>query len=1293
MGKNKLICPKCKAEVSDDDIFCPNCNLKLIFTCPKCKAPTHLGPVQCENCGFTLIKLCPECKAKNFAWSEKCRKCSYIFTQNDENLSAVKISQDSKNNSDKEIIKKQENDKKTDNKLKNVQYKEFKVDSSDDESNDAVKKSKKGGLKERLDKITSDDKTAQNYEIKEEAPKKQITFESSKNPKQEKQKKEPEEQSNCFLIYIDFINLDKTFEKYDKDDFKQKVIQNIKTNVKIVFDADCSFVSSHCVMFKFNYTKGMNFLEIANRFDEEFQKFNEILEKTLDRGLSYKFAVTTIDEVRKTKEVNQLKFGSDKDIIVSNGAYSRFNSDLSLIKIASDSYKMVFLDQKPVFEQSEEHKYDKCLEMILNNLKEVNSQIRIISLNAPRGAGKTHLLNEVCANLSEEEFKNYLVFYAQCGALTQISPYGLIQSFFASLFDCPCIMQGEFDLKIFECRVLERLKLDKIDPEKLETLANIIYPLKKDNYENILINKEITYNHLKDVFDYLKRKKNIAMVVDDFDLIDESSYGFLKFLVEDGYFDNNAKMVLGYKNHNSVSMYFQSSKLTAQNCLNISLRNLNTSESKIFIKKILGEDSVVPNDILSQIAYNAQGNIAYIEQILQYLFERKLLFVKDKIVNFKEDSLDAEIPQNLEKCFNLRLEFLKENNLKEYIFLNLASLLGDKLDYKILGPVFELSENDFYDDLARLEKKGFLKKRLTQEQFAFRNSLIWSYCYVRAKEEPAIKAQVEKLLLELNSKITTTPLICPILAQILDNKELAYSLWTNSLRYSSYIGDVNLYTMAQKQSLILLESVKIDNLEYTKNNICERLGKLIYQKNPSDAKDYLTNVIVSLQNTQNANEETNEKPDDEQVNYCINKIIDLSGYLVKATYLTQDYTGCIEIIDNVLKYFNSKDAQDKKYVYELKTTLIKTRKLDALLKLGSWEELSSLVNTEINPVLQKNLNIFSKHKWISQSEIFYAWIESNIILAQSYSQQGSPLALELIEEIDKVLSKEKGARAEFLKIRLAYANASAHTAIGKFDESDAILQEIVTDFSYVIDTPLMVCEWNIISLINKILRNDFETIKDELFEATAFANNSGDEVSKNLLKTLLAFVLLEEKSYLKAIEIATAQMQYFSTKKIAFGALLSWYISAAATAYNKADMYCIEICEKAVKICENAQNNNSYFKILFQELLAKAYLKLNDKENAKIYCDSALECANKNGLLYLQVKLTWLKTTITREFLSIQPDNKKYDYAQNIIRMYNRSIDLSSRLGLDNIIKKIEKELTSFKAHCQLNRIIEDKQI
>ena len=360
--------------------------------------------------------------------------------------------------------------------------------------------------------------------------------------------------------------------------------------------------------------------------------------------------------------------GSEKDVIVSNSAYTKLSSELSLIKISSDSYKLIFLDQKPVFEQTEDEKYDKALEIILDNLSDNDSKVRAISVNAPRGVGKTHLLNDLHYKLNKAHLNDTVIFYAQCSALTQISPYGLIQSFFASFFGCPAILKDEFNIKAFERKVLDKLNLEKIDEENLETLANLIYPIKKDYFENILINKEITYKYLKDVFDYIKKRKDVIFLIDDFDLIDESSYGFLKHLVNSDYFERNAKMIIAYKNQHSVAMYFQSNKLNNSNCLNISLRRLNMSESKIFIKKVLGQNCEIPNEILSQIAYNAQGNIAYIEQVLQYLFERKILFVQDKAVKFKTEITDLEVTSTLEKCLYDRLDFLKEHNEKEYSY-------------------------------------------------------------------------------------------------------------------------------------------------------------------------------------------------------------------------------------------------------------------------------------------------------------------------------------------------------------------------------------------------------------------------------------------------------------------------------------------------------------------------------------------------------------------------------------------------------------------------------------------------
>ena len=590
--------------------------------CPKCKTKISKEDKICPKCKLKLIFKCPKCNAPTRIGSASCKECGHVF---------VKFCPECKTAN-----------QTTSNVCRKCNHK-FNTSKESDQPKETLIKVKNKDIPNKKIIHLSESKPAQT-KIKET------------NVIQQNQEIEP------FLFYIDFINLEKIFEKYNKKEFEREVIQNIRTTIKIAFGTECEFINSHVIMFKFNYNKS-GILNKINLFEEEFAKFNQILEKKLDSGLSYKFAITTAEEVKENTEIIQLKLGSEKDVIVSSGTYSKLSSELSLIKISSNSYKMIFLEQKPVFEQSHDVKYDKALETMLESLSDNASSIRAISINAQRGAGKTHLLNDLYYKLYRLKPENTIVFHAQCSALTQVSTYGLIQNFFSTLFNCPAVLKEEFNMQGFQNKVLDRLQLDKIDEEKLETLANLIYPMKKDYYENILINKEITYRYLKDVFDCIKQKKNVIFIIDDFDLIDESSYGFLKYLVNENYFERDAKLVLGYKNQHSISMYFQTNKLNNNNCLNISLRSLNAAESKIFIKKVLGENCKIPNEILSHITYNAQGNIAYIEQILQYLFERKILYIQDKIVNFNKNFIDMELPATLEKCFCERLDFLKQHKV------------------------------------------------------------------------------------------------------------------------------------------------------------------------------------------------------------------------------------------------------------------------------------------------------------------------------------------------------------------------------------------------------------------------------------------------------------------------------------------------------------------------------------------------------------------------------------------------------------------------------------------------------
>lgn len=398
-----MICPRCKTEVSQNDAVCPTCKLRLIFKCPRCQSPTRLGSVSCKKCGYTFVKFCPKCHSANYATSSICRKCNHVFES--ENTTPIK-------QEELKIIKKALLLEKT-----------------------SEENAKKTAAIEAQKAKTATATVENNGVINNQRP---------------------------LLFYIDFINLEATFEKYKKEEFKLKVIQNIKTTVKIVFNTNCEFVNAHCIIFKYNYSKSSKMLEKIKQFEDEFSKFNQILEKTLDTGLSYKFAISTVEEVKRSNNnPQQLKFGSNRDVIVSSGVYPKLSNELSLIKVSSDSYKMLYVEQKPVFEQTEDKKYDKALEIMLDNLTDNNSQIRAISLNAPRGVGKTHLLNDLYYRVNRIKSQNTLVLYAQCSALTQVSPYGLIQSFFSSFFDCPAVLGEEtIDEKEFEKKVLEKLRLD-----------------------------------------------------------------------------------------------------------------------------------------------------------------------------------------------------------------------------------------------------------------------------------------------------------------------------------------------------------------------------------------------------------------------------------------------------------------------------------------------------------------------------------------------------------------------------------------------------------------------------------------------------------------------------------------------------------------------------------------------------------------------------------------------------------------------------------------------------------------
>ena len=352
----------------------------------------------------------------------------------------------------------------------------------------------------------------------------------------------------------------------------------IKTAIKLAFNVTPDFIKEDIVNFKINYSKKIGFLEKANKFSEEFSKFNLILNETLGADISFKFAVLADGETNGTKahgaqkqHIKQLDYGIEKDIITSEGAYKILSDEIPLIKISPECYKMVFLDQKPEFTQSKSVKEDIALELVYDTLSDSSSEIKGISINAPRGAGKSFLLEKLYKKLEDT---NILVLKGHCSALTQITPLGLFQDILLSLFNLSFV-PSKYEKRVKELRNVLQKNLsfmngkegenNDFNPSKIETLINLVYPVGVDFYENILSNKD--------------------------------------------FFTQGAKFLLTYRNQHALNMYINSDKLPKNACLNINLAANEIDDIKEYLKLRFGSFEVLPEKISNQIILNSQGNL------------------------------------------------------------------------------------------------------------------------------------------------------------------------------------------------------------------------------------------------------------------------------------------------------------------------------------------------------------------------------------------------------------------------------------------------------------------------------------------------------------------------------------------------------------------------------------------------------------------------------------------------------------------------------------------------------------
>ena len=876
---------------------------------------------------------------------------------------------------------------------------------------------------------------------------------------------------------------------------------------------------------------------------------------------------------------------------------------------------------------------------LLDAIKDCDS--KIITINGESGLGKNLVLRYTI-----NELKNAKLIWllGTCTQVTQLSPFGYFQDLLLTFFNvnnfCPDTLQlKKNSLKFF------KQDFPALSNEEILDLLNFLYPENLDKYENIYFNKAKMFKIMKKVLLTIVEKMKVVFIIDNFELIDGMSFDFLKELLKDDYVLERCKFIIISSVERPGMGCIASPKLTEENYEDLTLAPFTKNQVEVLINQYNNFEA--GEDFVNFVYKVSGGNPAIVEQMV--MLSKDLKRNNLKFVNYN----------SLEEILDARLSILKDEDYASYRMLVAMSLLGYKFYPAMLEHFDNNTPQEFERIVEHLTQSGFISQ-INNLSFDFKSYNIWKATVSILKNDDCTEEILNIMYEMLNIYKQSSIALLGFLVQKLNKETEAFDVWTLLMKQAAYIGDIGLYIIAQKQALKLIEKKSSPYCQKIKKNIYTRVGKLLEPIDHKAAFEYLQNAVMML----NDNEE--------------NEHIELLGYLASASMKSGNYWGAIECADSVLNKVPE--------TMELEHTLIKSRQVRPLLRLGNYGQVINLVDTEVMPVLEKYLTKGKNTAVIKIQDLYETWIEVYFDFAEALTFQGDSRMFDVIKLIFEILEKNQTTDAALL-CRAHLALALANTIKGDIKTSEKILDDILKEFSLDSMDSFIVSRWNFIDISNKFIEKDYNSLYTELFNVVAYANNVNDNFTKNILKTLLAKMLKDKNENKKALEILEEQVAYFAKEKIATGVLLSWYLIAEIRLITNGTQFALDIATKALDIAQGPSINNYFFISLYNKLVGEIYMAKQDFESAKVYIEKSIFIAKQFNLETNLVKSYLLYAKLYQE-LALPKSTMRSEYIKQSLKMFQLAKNVSivnDHVYLQKLIKEELSVLTSF---CKLNGIV-----
>lgn len=892
---------------------------------------------------------------------------------------------------------------------------------------------------------------------------------------------------------------------------------------------------------------------------------------------------------------------------------------------------------------------------VINVLKKAEQGL-IIDISAPDGAGKSTLISSVIQSIQNEQF-SWLI--GACQPVNQLLPYSFFQDLFKSILGLPLFVSNLDESRVALNQILES-NLGITDPNINNILRRFLFNAFNDCSSNINENRDDINNAINHVLTTINEQANLAIIVEDFEYIDNASLECIKNLIKKGFLNKKNFILINHTPNTNLHEQFPLESLQKK-LLSISLKSMTAGEMNASLLGMLNNQDIIPPSLKNKIFNYSKDAPLYMEQALWYLFQTGAVVSKETSFSFNPQAENIDLPANLDELIATRIKLIGNFSSDATRLIMSASLFGIKFIPSFVQMLAQIEEQQF-NQLTQMLLNNGIFAAVDQSGLRFKHSWIWKVIYEQFFTEAQI-IDCGARLLEFYEKYTTNTSNA-ILARHAEEAQLkkeTYIYYNLAVQESVCLGDPSTFTEYQNKVLELLpetdfsEEQKIEH----KLTIEEQIGRVNYECNPQIAVSYLTNSILN----------------EEKQNNLV-KVIDLTGYLARSCELIGDFSGVIECCDKALSLID-------KAKYPIETILLNYYKLESSFNLGRFEETIINATNEVLPALEKYITKKKTIFGISISDLKNIEYETEILLAKSYVYQGNKQALELTANLALKAQKENLPEYEIHALLL---QALFTTIQGNSKGCNSILTGIKEKFAEIETPEKFKLYWYFIAVISNLTNGNFQQAKELCYSSITLANIYKEYNLLSILKLFLGKCYEELGQFRETFLIYDEIVNYCSENKMATGALLSWYLAASYEVRAGNPKKAIDIAERALEISQKPNIANYLAYIFMNKIIANVRTLKGDFEGAQINIESAVNIAEKNDLTICLVELYIAFGQIYKESACtnlLQAQNN----ANISNRLYVKALSFAEQLENHYLITRVDKEILELNSFCQQSNI------